>query len=130
MKKLLIPISFLLSAITFSAEIRNEQGSMNFPELKIEKDEGATYIALASNSGEAYVFGLANDVFLDVEKGINQQEVIGFYDSLDENRLETELYNVSFSQNKLNIKPTYEDFTIYFTVDETNKIFSAVKEVK
>lgn len=130
MKKLLIPISFLLSAITFSAEIKNEQGSMNFPELKIEKVEGATYIALASNSGEAYVFGLANDVFLDVEKGINQQEVIGFYDSLDENRLETELYNVSFSQNKLNIKPTYEDFTIYFTVDETNKIFSAVKEVK
>lgn len=130
MKKLLIPISFLLSAITFSAEIKNEQGSMNFPELKIEKVEGATYIALASNSGEAYVFGLANDVFLDVEKGVNQQEVIGFYDSLDENRLETELYNVSFSQNKLNIKPTYEDFTIYFTVDETNKIFSAVKEVK
>lgn len=130
MKKLLIPISFLLSAITFSAEIKNEQGSMNFPELKIEKVEGATYIALASNSGEAYVFGLANDVFLDVEKGINQQKVIGFYDSLDENRLETELYNVSFSQNKLNIKPTYEDFTIYFTVDETNKIFSAVKEVK
>ncbi len=130
MKKLLIPISFLLSAITFSAEIKNEQGSMNFPELKIEKVEGATYIALASNSGEAYVFGLANDVFLDVEKGVNQQEVIGFYDSLDENKLETELYNVSFSQNKLNIKPTYEDFTIYFTVDETNKIFSAVKEVK
>ena len=130
MKKLLIPISFLLSAITFNAEIKNEQGSMNFPELKIEKVEGATYIALASNSGEAYVFGLANDVFLDVEKGVNQQEVIGFYDSLDENRLETELYNVSFSQNKLNIKPTYEDFTIYFTVDETNKIFSAVKEVK
>ncbi|MGL4804496.1 MAG: hypothetical protein ACRC15_05030 [Cetobacterium sp.] len=130
MKKLLIPISFLLSAITFSAEIKNEQGSMNFPELKIEKVEGATYIALASNSGEAYVFGLANDVFLDVEKGVNQQEVIGFYDSLDENRLETELYNVSFSQNKLNIKPTYEDFTIYFTVDETNKIFSVVKEVK
>ncbi|MHA4989775.1 hypothetical protein [Cetobacterium somerae] len=130
MKKLLIPISFLLSAITFSAEIKNEQGSMNFPELKIEKVEGATYIALASNSGEAYVFGLANDVFLDVEKGVNQQEVIGFYDSLDENKLETELYNVSFSQNKLNIKPTYEDFKIYFTVDETNKIFSAVKEVK
>lgn len=130
MKKLLIPISFLLSAITFSAEIKNEQGSMNFPELKIEKVEGATYIALASNSGEAYVFGLANDVFLDVEKGANQQEVIGFYDSLDENRLETELYNVSFSQNKLNIKPTYEDFTIYFTEDETNKIFNTVKEVK
>ena len=112
MKKLLIPISLLLSAITFSAEIRNEQGSMNFPELKIEKVESATYVALASNSGEAYVFGLANDVLLDVQK------------------LETELYNVSFSDNKLNVKPTYEDFTIYFTKDETNKIFNAVKGVK
>ena len=130
MKKLLIPISLLLSAITFSAEIRNEQGSMNFPELKIEKVESATYVALASNSGEAYVFGLSNDVLLDVQKGIKQQEVIGFYDSLDENKLETELYNVSFSDNKLNVKPTYEDFTIYFTKDETNKIFNAVKGVK
>ncbi|MGL4365724.1 MAG: hypothetical protein ACRC8F_03315 [Cetobacterium sp.] len=130
MKKLLIPISLLLSAITFSAEIRNEQGSMNFPELKIEKVESATYVALASNSGEAYVFGLANDVLLDVQKGIKQQEVIGFYDSLDENKLETELYNVSFSDNKLNVKPTYEDFTIEFTQDETNKIFKTVKEEK
>lgn len=130
MKKVLLVASFLISMNLFSADIKNDNGSMNFPDLKLEKVEGATYIALASKSGEAYIFGLANDVFLDVEKGIKQQEVLGFYDSLNENKLEVELYNVSFLENKLTVKPTYEDFIIYFTVDETNKILSAVKEAR
>lgn len=130
MKKVLIAISFLISINLFSADIKNDNGSMNFPDLKLEKVEGATYIALASKSGEAYIFGLANDVFLDVEKGIKQQEVLGFYDSLNENKLDVELYNVSLLENKLVVKPTYEDFTIEFTQDETNKIFKAVKEEK
>lgn len=107
MKKVLIAASFLISINLFSADIKNDNGSMNFPDLKLEKVEGATYIALASKSGEAYIFGLANDVFLDVE-----------------------LYNVSLLENKLVVKPTYEDFTIEFTQDETNKIFKAVKEEK
>lgn len=130
MKKVLIAASFLISINLFSADIKNDNGSMNFPDLKLEKVEGATYIALASKSGEAYIFGLANDVFLDVEKGIKQQEVLGFYDSLNENKLDVELYNVSLLENKLVVKPTYEDFTIEFTQDETNKIFKAVKEKK
>ncbi len=130
MKKVLIAISFLISINLFSADIKNDNGSMNFPDLKLEKVEGATYIALASKSGEAYIFGLANDVFSDVEKGIKQQEVLGFYDSLNENKLDVELYNVSLLENKLVVKPTYEDFTIEFTQDETNKIFKAVKEEK
>lgn len=130
MKKVLIATSFLISINLFSADIKNDNGSMNFPDLKLEKVEGATYIALASKSGEAYIFGLANDVFLDVEKGIKQQEVLGFYDSLNENKLDVELYNVSLLENKLVVKPTYEDFTIEFTQDETNKIFKAVKEEK
>lgn len=130
MKKVLIAASFLISINLFSADIKNDNGNMNFPDLKLEKVEGATYIALASKSGEAYIFGLANDVFLDVEKGIKQQEVLGFYDSLNENKLDVELYNVSLLENKLVVKPTYEDFTIEFTQDETNKIFKAVKEEK
>lgn len=130
MKKVLIAASFLISINLFSADIKNDNGSMKFPDLKLEKVEGATYIALASKSGEAYIFGLANDVFLDVEKGIKQQEVLGFYDSLNENKLDVELYNVSLLENKLVVKPTYEDFTIEFTQDETNKIFKAVKEEK
>lgn len=130
MKKVLIATSFLISINLFSADIKNDNGSMNFPDLKLEKVEGATYIALASKSGEAYIFGLANDVFLDVEKGVKQQEVLGFYDSLNENKLDVELYNVSLLENKLVVKPTYEDFTIEFTQDETNKIFKAVKEEK
>lgn len=130
MKKVLIAASFLISINLFSADIKNDNGSMNFPDLKLEKVEGATYIALASKSGEAYIFGLANDVFLDVKKGIKQQEVLGFYDSLNENKLDVELYNVSLLENKLVVKPTYEDFTIEFTQDETNKIFKAVKEEK
>lgn len=130
MKKVLIAASFLISINLFSADIKNDNDSMNFPDLKLEKVEGATYIALASKSGEAYIFGLANDVFLDVEKGIKQQEVLGFYDSLNENKLDVELYNVSLLENKLVVKPTYEDFTIEFTQDETNKIFKAVKEEK
>lgn len=130
MKKVLIATSFLISINLFSADIKNDNGSMNFPDLKLEKVEGATYIALASKSGEAYIFGLANDVFLDVEKGVKQQEVLGFYDSLNENKLDVELYNISLLENKLVVKPTYEDFTIEFTQDETNKIFKAVKEEK
>lgn len=130
MKKVLIAASFLISINLFSADIKNDNGSMNFPDLKLEKVEGATYIALASKSGEAYILGLANDVFLDIEKGIKQQEVLGFYDSLNENKLDVELYNVSLLENKLVVKPTYEDFTIEFTQDETNKIFKAVKEEK
>lgn len=130
MKKVLIATSFLISINLFSADIKNDNGSMNFPDLKLEKVEGATYIALASKSGEAYIFGLANDVFLDVEKGVKQQEVLGFYDSLNENKLDVELYNVSLLENKLVVKPTYEDFTIEFTQNETNKIFKAVKEEK
>lgn len=127
MKRILFIIPLLVSTYIFGADIKNEVGEMNFPELKIEKVESATYIALASKSGEAYVFGLANDVLLDVKKGIKQNEVLGFYDSLDENKLDSELYNVTFLDNKLIVKPTYEDFTINFTEDETNKIFKAVK---
>ena len=107
MKKVLFAVSFLLSAHIFAANIKNETGSMDFPELKIERVEGATYIALASNSGEAYVFGLANDVLLDIKKGIKQQEVIGFLDSLDENQLDMELFHVSFYKGELMLKPTY-----------------------
>ncbi|MGL4425298.1 MAG: hypothetical protein ACRCZR_07220 [Cetobacterium sp.] len=127
MKKLFFAISLVISATAFSAEIKNEKGSMDFPKLKIEKVEGATYIALTSNSGEAYIFGLANDVILDVQKGKNQDEVLGFYDSLEENKLDVELFDVSSSKGALTVKPTYEDFTINFTKDETTKIFKAVK---
>ncbi len=123
MKKLLISISLLLSATAFSAEIKSDKGSMEFPELNIEKVNGATYVALANKTGEAYIFGLANDVILDVKKGVIQEEVIGFHDSLDENSLNAELYNVSYFEDKLSVKPTYEDFIIYFTPDETNRIF-------
>lgn len=130
MKKILFATSLLLSTSLFCAEIKSEQGGMDFPELKIEKVESATYMALASKSGEAYIFGLANDVILDAEKGKKQEEVLGFYDSLSENKLDTELYNVSFNDKKLVVKPTYEDFTISFTKDETNKILKAVKEAK
>ena len=121
MKRILFIITLLVSTYIFGADIKNEVGEMNFPELKIEKVESATYIALASKSGEAYVFGLANDVLLDVKKGIKQQEVIGFLDSLDENQLDMELFNVSFSKGELTVKPTYEDFTISFNKNETEK---------
>ncbi|MGL4904295.1 MAG: hypothetical protein ACRC34_02190 [Cetobacterium sp.] len=127
MKKLFFAISLVISATAFSAEIKNEKGSMDFPKLTVEKVEGATYIALTSNSGEAYIFGLANDVILDVQKGMNQDEVLGFYDSLEENKLDVELFDVSSSKGALTVKPTYEDFTINFTKDETTKIFKAVK---
>ncbi|MGL4946931.1 MAG: hypothetical protein ACRC0F_04320 [Cetobacterium sp.] len=127
MKNLFFAISFIVSATAFSAELKNEKGSMDFPKLKIEKVEGATYIALSSNSGEAYIFGLANDVLLDVQKGISQEEVLGFYDSIEENKLDVELFDVSNSKGALTVKPTYEDFTINFTKDETAKIFKAVK---
>ncbi|MGL4987878.1 MAG: hypothetical protein ACRC5F_01300 [Cetobacterium sp.] len=127
MKKLFFAISLVISATAFSAEIKNEKGSMDFPKLTVEKVEGATYIALTSNSGEAYIFGLANDALLDVQKGKNQDEVLGFYDSLEENKLDVELFDVSKSKGALTVKPTYEDFTINFTKDETTKIFKAVK---
>jgi len=127
MKKLLIMISLLVSANLFSAEFKSDKGSMDFPNLKIEKVEGATYISLDSKSGEAYVFGLANDTILDVNKGILQKEVIGFYDSLEDNNLIAELYDLEFKNGILTVKPTYEDFTITFTKDETKKIIETVK---
>lgn len=130
MKKMLVITSLLLSTSLFSAQIKSDKGGMDFPDLKIERVESATYMALASKSGEAYVFGLANDVILDAQKGMKQNEVLGFYDNLTENKLEVELYNVSFSDKKLVVKPTYQDFTIFFTKDETNKILKAVKEEK
>ncbi len=127
MKKLLITISVLVSANLFSAEFKSEKGSMDFPNLKIEKVEGATYMALDSKSGEAYVFGLANDVILDAKKGISQKEVIGFYDSLDDNNLIIELYDVDFKNDILTVAPTYEDFKIIFTKEESKKILNTVK---
>ncbi|MGL5543673.1 MAG: hypothetical protein ACRDB6_01050 [Cetobacterium sp.] len=127
MKKLLIAISVLVSANLFSAEFKSEKGSMDFPNLKIEKVEGATYMALDSKSGEAYVFGLANDVILDAKKGISQKEVIGFYDSLEDNDLVVELYNVDFKNDILTVEPTYEDFKIIFTKEESKKIINTVK---
>lgn len=127
MKKLLIAISVLVSTNLFSAEFKSVNGSMDFPNLKIEKVEGATYMALDSKSGEAYVFGLANDVILDAKKGISQKEVIGFYDSLEENDLVVELYDVDFTGDILTVAPTYEDFKIVFTKEESKKILNTVK---
>ncbi|MGL5053779.1 MAG: hypothetical protein ACRC5W_09370 [Cetobacterium sp.] len=130
MKKILLGISVLLSANIFAADFKSDKGIMNFNDLKIEKVESTTYISLTSKSGEAYLFGLANDVILDVKNGKNQKEVIGFYDSIEENKLEVELYDISLANGTLNIKPTYEDFNIQFTKDESNKIFKTVMEVK
>ncbi|MGL4567752.1 MAG: hypothetical protein ACRCU6_04405, partial [Fusobacteriaceae bacterium] len=99
-------------------------------ELKIEKVEDATYLALASKTGESYIFGLANDVLLEAEKGNNQMEVIGFYDHISENKLDKELYDVVIKKGILTVKPTYEDFSIIFTKEETGKILKAIKEAK
>ncbi|MGL5088701.1 MAG: hypothetical protein ACRC6Z_04515, partial [Cetobacterium sp.] len=125
-----VGISVLLSVNIFAADFKTDKGIMNFNDLKVEKVESTTYISLTSKSGEAYLFGLANDVILDVKKGKNQKEVIGFYDSIEENKLEVELYNISLSNGALNVKPTYEDFDIQFTKDESNKIFKTVMEAK
>lgn len=130
MKKFLFVTSLLLSATIFSAEIKVENGGMDFPDLKVEKVEGATYMALASKTGETYVFGLANDVLLDAEKGVSQMEVIGFYDNMAENRLDKELYDIEIKNGLLTVKPTYEDFSIVFTKSETGKIMKTVKEAK
>lgn len=130
MKKFLIATSIFLTATAFSAEFKTEKGGMEFSELKIEKVESTTYLALASKTGEAYIFGLANDVLLDAEKGIPQLEVIGFYDNMTENKLDKELYDVEIKNGILTAKPTYEDFSIIFTKPETEKILKTVKEVK
>ncbi|MGL6132094.1 MAG: hypothetical protein ACRCZ9_10820 [Fusobacteriaceae bacterium] len=130
MKKFLIATSLLISATAFSAEFKAEKGSMQFPELKIEKVEDATYVALASKSGESYVFGLANDVLLAAEKGNAQLEVIGFYDHITQKKLDKELYDVSITKGALTVKPTYEDFSIIFTKQETAKILKTIKGAK
>lgn len=130
MKKFVIATSIFLSATVFSAEFKAEKGGMEFPELKIEKVEDATYLALASKTGESYIFGLANDVLLEAEKGNNQMEVIGFYDHISENKLDKELYDVVIKKGILTVKPTYEDFSIIFTKEETGKILKAIKEAK
>lgn len=130
MKKFLLIASLLISATAFSAEFKTEKGGMEFSELKVEKVEGATYLALASKTGETYVFGLANDVILEAEKGNSQLEVIGFYDNMAENRLDKELYDVEIKNGALIVKPTYEDFSIVFTKSETTKVLKTVKEAK
>lgn len=130
MKKILLAGLLLSTATVFSAEIKVEKGGMKFPDVKIEKVEGTTYMALGSKTGETYVFGLANDVLLDAEKGIPQEQVIGFYDNMSENKLDTELYNVNIQKGILTVKPAFDDFTIEFTKDETAKILKNVKEAK
>ncbi|MGL4945127.1 MAG: hypothetical protein ACRC4Z_02565, partial [Fusobacteriaceae bacterium] len=67
---------------------------------------------------------------LEAEKGNNQMEVIGFYDHISENKLDKELYDVVIKKGILTVKPTYEDFSIIFTKEETGKILKAIKEAK
>lgn len=130
MKKILFAAAILGATATFSAEIKVEKGGMTFPDVKVEKVEGATYMALGSKTGETYVFGLANDVILDAERGVPEEQVIGFYDNMAENRLEAELYNVNMKNGILTVKPAFDDFTIEFTKEETSKILKTVKGAK